>query len=65
MKKIKQILKRFCIVFIFIILGALLDNAINPKNPIFTTIFFIVGIIASIYWPVISPKGLIGPLSIK
>ena len=58
MKKIKQILKRFCIVFIFIILGALLDNAINPKNPIFTTIFFIVGIIASIYWPVISPKGL-------
>lgn len=59
MKKIKQILKRFCIVFIFIILGALLDNAINPKNPIFTTIFFIVGIIASIYWPVISPKGLI------
>lgn len=49
MKKIKQILKRFCIVFTFIILGALLDNAINPKNPIFTTIFFIVGIIASIY----------------
>ena len=65
MKKSKRFLKGLFIVFIFIFIGTGIDSVVSPKKAIFTLIFFAIGIIVAMYWPVISPKGLIDKSSDK
>ena len=65
MKKSKKFLKDLFIVFIFMFIGAGIDSVVSPKKSIFTLIFFAIGIIVAMYWPVISPKGLIDKSSDK
>lgn len=65
MKKSKKLLKDLFIVFIFMFIGAGIDSVVSPKKSIFTLIFFAIGIIVAMYWPVISPKGLIDKSSDK
>lgn len=65
MKKSKRFLKGLFIVFIFMFIGAGIDSVVSPKKAIFTLIFFAIGLIVAIYWPVISPKGLIDKSSDK
>ena len=65
MKKSKKFLKDLFIVFIFMFIGAGIDSVVSPKKAIFTLIFFAIGIIVAMYWPVISPKGLIDKSSDK
>lgn len=65
MKKSKRFLKGLFIVFIFMFIGAGIDSVVSPKKAIFTLIFFAIGIIVAMYWPVISPKGLIDKSSDK
>lgn len=65
MKKSKRFLKGLFIVFIFMFIGAGIDGVVSPKKAIFTLIFFAIGIIVAMYWPVISPKGLIDKSSDK
>lgn len=65
MKKSKRFLKGLFIVFIFMFIGAGIDSVVSPKKAIFTLIFFAIGLIVAMYWPVISPKGLIDKSSDK
>lgn len=65
MKKSKKFLKDLFIVFIFMFIGTEIDSVVSPKKAIFTLIFFAIGIIVAMYWPVISPKGLIDKSSDK
>ena len=65
MKKSKKFLKDLFIVFIFMFIGTGIDSVVSPKKAIFTLIFFAIGIIVAMYWPVISPKGLIDKSSDK
>ena len=65
MKKSKRFLKGLFIVFIFMFIGTGIDSVVSPKKAIFTLIFFAIGLIVAMYWPVISPKGLIDKSSDK